>query len=149
MRRTWPRAWRRASAEPVRNVLQGLVLLAEGMPDARALTVRHLEQLGLTVLQAENGEQAIEIALARRPDVVLMDMEMPVVAGGEATRTLRMCGYSAPVLALTTHKGEVQRMQALAAGCNSVVEKPLTRGSLLTALSSALAPKADGASYGA
>ncbi len=91
-------------------------------------------------MQAENGEQAIEIALARRPDVVLMDMDMPVVAGGEATRTLRMCGFSAPVLALTAHKSEAERVKALAAGCNSVVEKPMTRASLLTALSAALAP---------
>ena len=131
-----------AAALPVRNVLQGLVLVAEDMPDTRAQVVRHLEQLGLSVLQAENGEQAIEIALGKRLDVVLMDMEMPVVAGGEATRTLRMCGFSAPVLALTAHNSEAERTRALAAGCNSVLEKPLTRASLLTALASALAPRA-------
>ena len=125
-----------------RAVLQGLVLVAEDMPDTRALVVRHLERLGLTVLQAENGEQAIEMALAKRPDVVLMDMDMPVVAGSEATRTLRMCGYSAPILALTAHKSEEERTRALAAGCNSIVEKPMTRASLLTALSAALAPNA-------
>ena len=68
-------------------------------------------------------------------------MDMPVVAGSEATRTLRMCGFSAPVLALTAHKSESERVKALAAGCNSVVEKPMTRASLLTALSAALAPK--------
>jgi signal transduction histidine kinase/CheY-like chemotaxis protein len=137
------------AAESVRNVLQGTVLVAEDMPDTRALVVRHLEQLGLTVLQAVNGEQAIEIALAKRPDVVLMDMEMPVVAGPEATRTLRMCGFSAPVLALTAHKGEDGRLRALAAGCNSVVEKPLTRSSLLTALSTALAPESPRVAAGA
>ena len=124
------------------HVLQGVALVAEDMPDTRALVVRYLEQLGLTVLQAENGVQAVEIALAKRPDVVLMDMDMPLVAGAEATRTLRMCGFSAPVLALTAHKGEAERTRALAAGCNSVAEKPLTRASLLTALSTALAPKA-------
>jgi signal transduction histidine kinase/CheY-like chemotaxis protein len=129
------------SAESVRNVLHGTVLVAEDMPDTLALVVRHLEQLGLTVFQAVNGEQAIEIALAKRPDVVLMDMEMPIVAGAEATRTLRMCGFSAPVLALTAQKGETSRLRALAAGCNSVVEKPLTRSSLLAALSTALAPE--------
>jgi two-component system, sensor histidine kinase len=124
------------------------VLVAEDMPDTRALVVLHLEQLGLSVLQAENGEQAIEIALAKRPDVVLMDMDMPVVAGAEATRTLRMCGFSAPVLALTAHKGEEQRLRALAAGCNGVIEKPLTRSSLLVPLSTALAPTAKGAASG-
>ncbi len=137
------------SLETVRNVLQGVVLLAEDKPDTRALVVRLLEQLGLTVLQAENGEQAIEIALSRRPDFVLMDMDMPVVAGEEATRTLRMCGFSAPVLALTAHKGEAERLRALAAGCNGVVEKPLTRASLLVALSTELAPNSTGAAHAA
>ena len=134
--------------EPAGKILHGTVLVAEDMPDTRALVVRLLEQLGLTVLQAENGEQAIEIALAKRPDVVLMDMEMPVVAGAEATRTLRMCGFSAPVLALTAHKGEEQRLIALAAGCNGVIEKPLNRSSLLVPLSTALAPTAKGRAGG-
>ena len=102
-----------------------------------------LRQLGLTVFEAENGEKAIAIALAQRPDVVLMDMDMPIVGGAEATRTLRLCGFSAPVLALTAHKGEDERLRALAAGCNSVVEKPLTRASLRAALSTALAPQAE------
>lgn len=132
------------SDENVRNVLSGSVLVAEDMPDTRALVVRHLEQLGLTVLQAENGEQAIETALSQRPDVVLMDMEMPVVAGAEATRTLRMCGFSAPILALTAQRGDADRLRALAAGCNSVIEKPLTRSSLLVPLSAALAPAKGG-----
>jgi CheY-like chemotaxis protein len=142
-RRSAPR-----SAES-RHMLHGTVLVAEDMPDTRALVVQHLEQFGLTVLQAENGEQAIEIALARRPDVVLMDMEMPIVAGVEATRTLRMCGFSAPVLALTAHKGEEYRLAALGAGCNGLIEKPLTRSSLLVPLSAALAPNAKGVNHGA
>lgn len=141
---------RRASPRTpeMRQVLHGTVLVAEDMPDTRALVVQHLEQFGLTVLQAENGEQAIEIALAKRPDVVLMDMELPVVAGIEATRTLRMCGFSAPVLALTAHKGEDYRLLALGAGCNGVIEKPLTRSSLLVPLSAALAPIAKAAASG-
>ena len=126
-----------------RSILQGTVLLADDMPDTRALITRYLERFGLTVLQAENGEQAIEIALAKRPDVVLMDMDMPAIAGAEATRTLRMCGFSAPVLALTAYKRDEERQRALAAGCNSLIEKPLTRATLLAALSTALAPGAN------
>jgi signal transduction histidine kinase/ActR/RegA family two-component response regulator len=136
----------RVSDEQLRNLLAGSVLVADDMPDTRALVVRHLEQLGLTVLQAENGEQAIETALAKRPDVVLMDMEMPVVGGAEATRTLRMCGFSAPILALTAQRGEADRTRALAAGCNSIIEKPLTRSSLLVPLAAALAPAKGGQS---
>jgi CheY-like chemotaxis protein len=131
------RASPRAESAPV---LKGTVLVAEDMADTRALVVQYLEQFGLKVLQAEDGEKAIEMALAQRPDVVLMDMELPVVAGVEATRTLRMCGFSAPVLALTAHKGEAYRLLALGAGCNGLIEKPLTRSSLLVPLSAALAP---------
>jgi CheY-like chemotaxis protein len=120
-------------------LLRGTVLVAEDMADIRALVVRHLKRLGLTVLEAENGKQAVDIALSQRPDAVLMDMEMPVVAGAEATRTLRQCGYSNPILALTAHKGEEERRIALAAGCNTVLAKPLTRGSLQVALAAALA----------
>ena len=121
------------------TALRGTVLVAEDMPDIRALVVRHLKGLGLTVLEAENGEQAIETALYRLPDAILMDMDMPVIAGPEATRTLRQCGYSGPILALTAHKGDDQRRLALASGCNAVVDKPLTRASLQVALASALA----------
>ncbi|MBM3344116.1 MAG: response regulator [Betaproteobacteria bacterium] len=127
---------------PSINVLHGTVLVAEDMPDTRLLVARHLEQFGLNVLQAENGEQAIAIALSKRPDVILMDMDMPIVGGAEATRTLRMCGFSAPIWALTAHKSDAERLKALAAGCNGLIEKPLTRASLLVPLSTALAPGA-------
>jgi CheY-like chemotaxis protein len=59
-----------------------------------------------------------------------------------------MCGFSAPVLALTAHKGEAHRLAALAAGCNGVIEKPLTRSSLLVPLSTALAPVSQAAKGG-
>ena len=91
------------------------------------------------MLEAANGQQAIEAALSQRPNAVLMDMEMPVVAGAEATRTLRMCGFTAPVLALTAHRNEEQHKLALAAGCNAILEKPLVRAALVSALSVALA----------
>jgi CheY-like chemotaxis protein/anti-sigma regulatory factor (Ser/Thr protein kinase) len=122
-------------------VLSGTVLVAEDMADIRALVVRHLKRLGLSVLEAENGEQAVEMTLSKRPDAVLMDMDMPIIPGAEATRTLRLCGYSKPILALTAHKGEEERRLALAAGCNAVLDKPLTRGSLQVALASALATR--------
>ncbi len=131
----------RPASEAAAAPLSGTVLVAEDMADIRALVVRHLKRLGLVVLEAENGEQAVEITLSKRPDAVLMDMEMPVIPGAEATRTLRLCGYSAPILALTAHKGEDERRFALAAGCNAVLEKPLTRGSLQVALASALATR--------
>ena len=131
----------RPVATPV-QMLDGVVLLAEDKPDIRLLMVRQLEQLGVTVLQAEDGQQAIEAALAKRPNVVLMDMEMPVVGGAEATRTLRMCGFAAPIIALTAHRNEEQHKLALASGCNSVLEKPLARATMVATLSAALATRA-------
>ncbi len=131
----------KAPGQATPAALQGTVLVAEDMPDIRALVTMHLKRLGLSVLECENGEQAIEMALSQRPDAVLMDMDMPLIGGAEATRTLRMCGYSAPILALTAHKGDEERRLALAAGCNAVLDKPLTRGSLQVALASALATR--------
>jgi signal transduction histidine kinase/ActR/RegA family two-component response regulator len=127
--------------EAVAAPLHGTVLVAEDMPDIRAEIVRHLERLGLTVLQTGDGEQAVEITLSKRPDAVLMNMALPVIPGVEATRTLRLCGYSAPILAITAREGAEPRRLALAAGCNAVLAKPVTRAGLQAALESALAAR--------
>jgi len=107
-----------------------------------------LELQGHRVTVAQNGCEASLLASQEAFDVCLMDLDMPVIGGDEATRTLRMCGFSAPILALTAHRNEGERLRALAAGCNSVIEKPLTRSSLLVALSAALAPNVAGVAVG-
>lgn len=72
------------------------------------------------------------------PDVVLMDMEMPVLHGLEAVKMLRGAGFGRPILAMTAHGGEPHRTLALAAGCNDVLAKPVSQATLRAALDSAL-----------
>ncbi len=81
----------------------GNVLLAEDHPDNRRLIERILRNLGVTVISAQNGEQAVELALAHNPDLVLMDIQMPVMDGLGALALLKECGFNNPIIALTAN----------------------------------------------
>ena len=126
------------AAPPAAPPLYGKVLLAEDTDDLRALAVLHLKRLGLTVIEAVNGQEAVDRGLGDNPDVILMDLEMPVLHGLEAIRTLRARGFSGPILAMTAHTGAEERAQALAAGCNDMLSKPVSRANLRAALDGAL-----------
>ena len=125
---------------PPRSVqaLHGTVLVAEDADDLRALAVMHLKRLGLTVLQATNGREAVDAALAGQPDAILMDLEMPEMNGLDAIKRLRQLGFSRPILATTAHAGEPHRTLALAAGCNDMLSKPISFALLRAALDGAM-----------
>ena len=124
--------------KPAVHALHGTVLVADDADDLRALAVMHLRRLGLTVLEAANGREAIDAALAGRPDAILMDLEMPVMNGLDAVKHLRERGFSRPILATTAHAGEPHRTLALAAGCNDLLSKPISFAILRAALDGAM-----------
>lgn len=81
---------------------------------------------GFDVHTAENGHEAIAIAKAVRPDIVLMDLSLPVLDGWEATRRLKADASTAriPVIALSAHAMAAEEQRALAAGCDGFIAKP-------------------------
>jgi signal transduction histidine kinase/ActR/RegA family two-component response regulator len=121
-------------AAAAREPLTGRVLLAEDNVDIRALVELQLSKLGIEVVAVANGLSAVDSALAERYDAVLMDMEMPVMNGYEAVHVLRTRNYTGTILALTAHSEGSEVERARAAGCDGVVQKPVTLESLRAAL---------------
>ena len=111
--------------------LVGHVLLAEDNPDNRRILLHYLRMSGLEMDVAEDGNIAVEKALANGYDLILMDIQMPGVDGYTATRELRRANYDGPIIALTAHAMREERERCLEAGCNDYLTKPVERRTLL------------------
>lgn len=106
--------------------LQGLeVLLAEDAPDNQMLITHYLRMAGARVEAANNGREACDMVQLKNYDVVLMDLQMPVMDGFEATAELRRSGYVKPILALTAHAMKEDRLRCLANGFDDHISKPI------------------------
>jgi two-component system, cell cycle response regulator DivK len=103
-----------------------LVLIVEDESDLRRLYAQELAGSGFDVIEAGNGLDAIQHTSTRHPDVVLMDLGLPVLDGWEATRRLKADDRTAhiPVVALTAHDGSGELQRATKAGCDWFVPKP-------------------------
>ena len=110
------------------------VLLVDDSLDIQALMRVFLESSGATVEVANNGAEALGMALRHRYDVVLMDMQMPILDGNEATRQLRAGGYTAPIVALTANAMYGEREACIASGCDDYLTKPVRANALVDAI---------------
>jgi CheY-like chemotaxis protein len=104
-----------------------LFLVVEDFEDSRFMMRRLLEMAGHTVIEASDGEQAVELAVKQRPAVILMDLSLPKLDGLSATRRIRKRkGFRhVPIVAVSAHDGPESRDEALAAGCDEYVTKPI------------------------
>ncbi len=104
------------------------ILVVEDNEDTREILLYRLKSMGnYEVLLASNGKEALEIATQSRPDLIIMDLKMPVMDGWEATKALRQTdwGKDLPVIALTAQAMERDEEKALNAGCNDYIAKPI------------------------
>ena len=104
-----------------------LFLVVEDFEDSRFMMRRLLEMAGYSVLEASDGEQAVQVALESRPALILMDLSLPKLDGLAATRKIRQQrGFGkVPIVAVSAHDSPESRAEALAAGCTEYVAKPI------------------------
>lgn len=113
-----------------------LVLLVEDQSELRAMYAQQLAMSGFDVIEVGNGADAIARTASAAPDVVLMDLSLPVVDGWEATRRLKGDTRTAhiPIVALTAHDGAGELLRATSAGCDWFVPKPCPPDALVAEL---------------
>ena len=121
---------------------QKTVLVVDDYDDVRAITRRALESFGYRVVEAESGAEAVRVAQAESPDLILMDLSMPNMDGFATIHRLRrLLGLrDVPVIALSAHTAREVREDALAAGCRDFITKPVLLESLKAAVARHLAP---------
>jgi two-component system cell cycle response regulator DivK len=116
------------------------ILVVEDNEDNRDSLSRRLERRGFEVLMAHDGKHGVEMAAAEKPDLILMDMNMPEMDGWEATRMIKSTPDAAdvPVIALTAHAMTGDRERALESGCSDYHTKPVEFQKLLAQIETLL-----------
>jgi CheY-like chemotaxis protein len=112
------------------------VLIVDDVAGNRAVLVELLTALGFTVFEAANGQQGIEQAQERRPDLILMDRSMPVLDGWEATRRIRQIAalQDTQIIVISASVAELDRARSLAVGANAFMPKPIDQAELIQQL---------------
>ena len=115
------------SSEVSSNGALPTIMVVEDFEDNRFMMRRLLEMSGYRVLEAVNGEEAVELARRERPGLILMDLSLPLLDGLAATRRIRQEAdlRDVPIVAVSAHDTADFHAEALAAGCNDYVTKPI------------------------
>lgn len=125
---------------PSKNYLSGKILLAEDTPDNQMLISMYIRRTGAEVTVVENGKLACDLAMAEDFDLILMDMQMPVMDGVQATRRLRDAGYDKPIVALTANALQQDKEKCEQAGTDDYLTKPLDLANFHAVLNRYLRP---------
>ena len=122
------------------------ILVVEDNDENWDMLSRRLQRRGYLVVHAADGQQAVELAACETPDLILMDVSLPVMDGLEATRRIRARAQTQtiPIIALTAHAMSGDRERALAAGCDDYHAKPVELPRLLAQMEALLARAAAG-----
>jgi two-component system cell cycle response regulator DivK len=123
-------------------VPQKQVLLVEDNDDNRMIFATILDHFGYAVVQAPNGREGVDMADQHRPDLIIMDISLPVMDGLEATRRIRANPNTAtiPVLAVTAHARDGDRDRVIDAGCNDYLAKPVEPRKLVQRVQGMIGP---------
>jgi two-component system, cell cycle response regulator DivK len=121
------------------------ILLVEDNEMNRDMLSRRLQRRGYDVVIAVDGQLGIEMARSESPDLILMDMSLPVIDGWEATRTLKAAKETRaiPIIALTAHAMSTDRDKAIEAGCDDYDTKPIELARLLGKMEALFKPGSD------
>jgi len=103
------------------------ILIVEDNEQNLYLTTFLLEKQGYDVVQARNGEEGVDLALSERPDLILLDIQLPIMDGHEVARRLKQAleTQSIPIVAVTSYAMAGDREAVLSAGCEGYIEKPI------------------------
>ena len=93
--------------------------------DSNYLLLTYILRKSYTFFRANNGQEAVELALSDKPDLILMDLKMPVMNGLEATRHIKAQQPEIPIIALTANAFDNDRQHAIEAGCDDFMSKPI------------------------
>ena len=116
------------------SLFSGKILLAEDHDDNRRLIARLLSGLGLEVIVASNGKEAVQLCLEHQPTLVLLDIQMPEMDGVEAFKALRDLGYKQPIYALTANAMSHEVSQYLGLGFTGHLKKPIERQTFIATI---------------
>lgn len=123
-----------ATATPDQRLKDFKILMCEDSPDIQKLLRLVLRKEGVIFELASNGQEGFEKAMAGEYDIVLMDIQMPILDGYLATKKLREAGFKKPIVALTAHAMSDEKERCFAVGCNEYLSKPIDREKLISTI---------------